>query len=65
MVVFVSHSVQSTLSDCMNCSPSGSSAHGILQAGILERAAAPFFRGSSQPMDRIEVSRIADRFFNI
>ena len=33
--------------------------HGILQARILEWVAFPFFRGSSQPRDRTQVSRIA------
>ena len=37
--------------------------HGILQARILERVTFPFSRGSSQPRDRIQVSRIADGFF--
>ena len=32
----VSYSVESTLCDPMDCSPPGSSAHGILQARILE-----------------------------
>ena len=36
-----------TLSDPMDCSPPGSSVHGILQARILEWVAMPFFRGSS------------------
>ena len=31
----------------MNCSPPGSSVHGILQAGILEWVAIPFSRGIS------------------
>ena len=35
-----------------NCSPLGSSVHGILQARILERVAVPSSRGSSQPRDR-------------
>ena len=38
-----------TLCDPMDCSPPGSSAHGILQARILEWVAIPFSRGSSQP----------------
>ena len=38
-----------TLSDPMDCSPPGSSVHGILQARILEWVAIPFFRGSSNP----------------
>ena len=43
--------VQLYLTPCnpMDCSPLGSSVHGILQAGILEWGAIPFSRGSSQP----------------
>ena len=37
--------------------------HGILQARILEWVAVPFSKGSSQPMDRTHVSRIAGGFF--
>ena len=37
--------------------------HGILQARILEWVAFPFSRGSSQPKDKTQVSRIAGRFF--
>ena len=37
--------------------------HGILQARILEWVAFPFCRGSSQPRDWTQVSRVADRFF--
>ena len=47
----------------MDYSPPGSSAHGILQATILEWVAIPFFRGSSQPRDRIRASCIAGRLF--
>ena len=36
-----------TLCDTMDCSPPGSSAHGILQARILEWVAIPFSKGSS------------------
>ena len=36
-----------TLCDPMDCSPPGSSVHGILQAGLLESAAMPSSRGSS------------------
>ena len=35
----------------MDCSPPGSSVHGILQARILEWVALPSCRGSSQPRD--------------
>ena len=37
--------------------------HGILQARILEWVAFPFSRGSSQPRDQTQVSRIAGGFF--
>ena len=37
--------------------------HGFLQARILEWVAFPFFRGSSQPRDQTQVSRIAGRLF--
>ena len=43
----------------MDCSPQGSSVHGILQASLLEWVAIPFYRGSSQPRDRPQVSCIA------
>ena len=36
---------------------------GILQARILEWVAIPSSRGSSQPRDQTQVSRIAGRFF--
>ena len=35
-----------------NCSPPGSSVHGILQARILQQVAIPSSRGSSQPRDQ-------------
>ena len=37
--------------------------HRILQARILEWVTVPFSRGSPQPRDRTQVSRIAGRFF--
>ena len=37
--------------------------HGILQARILEWAAIPFSRGSSQPGDLIQVPLIAGELF--
>ena len=36
-----------TLGDPLDCSPPGSSVHGISQAGILEWVAIPFSRESS------------------
>ena len=52
-----------TLCDTMDCSPPGSSVHGILQARILEWVAISFSRGSSQPRDWTQVSCIAGRRF--
>ena len=49
----------STLRDPMDCSPPGSSVHGILLAKILQWVAIFFPRRSSQPGDRIHVSCIA------
>ena len=52
-----------TLCEPVDASPPGSSVHGILQGRILEWVAIPFSRGSSQPRDWTQVSRIAGRFF--
>ena len=41
--------------DPMACSPSGSSVHGILQAGILEWAVMTFCMGSCQPRDQTHI----------
>ena len=49
----------------VDCSPSGSSIRGILQARILEWTAISFSRGSYRPRDRTQVSRIAGRCFNL
>ena len=54
-----------TLCYPVNCSPPGSSVHGIFQARILEWVAISFSRGSSQRRDRTQVSRIAGRCFNL
>ena len=53
------------LCDPMDCNLSGSSVHGILQAGKLEWVAIPFSRGSFQPRDWTQVSHIAGRFFTV
>ena len=42
----------------MDCSPPGTSIHGILQARILEWVAMPSSRGSSQPRDQICISYV-------
>ena len=44
------------LSNPMNCSPPGSSVHGIFQARILESVAISYSRGSSRPRDGTHVS---------
>ena len=61
-------SIQSclTLCDPMDCNPTGSSVHGILQERILEWVAMPSSRGSSWPRDRTQVSYVSfigSRFF--
>ena len=54
-----------TLCDPMDCSPPGSSVHGIFQARIPEQVAVPFFRGSSQSRDWTHVTHIVGRFLTI
>ena len=53
------------LCDPMDCSPPGSSVHGIFHTNILEWVAVSFSRGSSQLRDRTQVSHIAGRFFTV
>ena len=53
------------LHDSVGSSPLGSSVHGVLQARTLEWVAVPSSRGSSQPRDQTQVSRIAGRFFTL
>ena len=50
-----------TFFDPMDCSPPGSSVHGILQARILECVAISYSRGSSRPRDQTRVSCIGRR----
>ena len=57
-----------TLCNPMDCSPPGSSVHGILQGRTLEWAATSSSRGSSPPRDRTHVSCgscLAGRFFTV
>ena len=56
---------QKKLKNIIDCSPPGSSIHGILQARILERVDIPFSRRSSQPRDRTWASHMAGRFLTI
>ena len=50
------------LCDPMDCSPPGSSVHGILQARTLQWVAMPSSQGSSRPRDWTPVSCIAGEF---
>ena len=43
----------------IDCSPPGSSVHGIPQAGILEQVAISFSRRSPQPRDQTRVSLVS------
>ena len=52
-----------TVCDTMDCSPPGSSVHGIFQANLLEWIAISFSRGSSRPRNPTRVSCIVGRFF--
>ena len=54
-----------TLCDPVDCSPPGSSIHGILQARILEWVAISSSRESSWPRDQSQVSCISGRGFNL
>ena len=47
----------------MDCSPPGSSIHGIFQARVPEWVAISFSRGSSRPRDWTQVSHIVARCF--
>ena len=51
MCAVVTQSVMSNSLQSIDCSPPGSSVHGILQAGILEWVIS-FSKGSSQPRDQ-------------
>ena len=46
-----------------DCSPPGSSAHGILQERIVEWVVISFSRGSFWPRDKTHISCIAGRLF--
>ena len=65
VVSFDSHYIdESESQSCLTlCNPMDYTVHGILQARILEWAAFPFSRGSSQPRDRTQGSCIAGGFF--
>ena len=54
-----------TLCDPMDYNLPGFSVHGVFQATVLEWIAISFSKGSSQPRDRTQVSRIIDRRFTV
>ena len=54
-----------TLCNPVDCSPPGSSIHGILQSRILEWVVIFFSRGSFWPKDPTQVSWITSRFFTV
>ena len=53
-----------TLCDPTECSPPGSSVHGILWPGLPEWVAITFSRGFSRPRDQTRVSCIAGKFLS-
>ena len=52
-----------TLCHPMDCSPPGSSVHGIFKARILKWVAISYSKGSSWPRDQTQVFCTAGRFF--
>ena len=64
-VYVISHSAHSRSALCgpVDCSPPGSSVHGVSQARTLERVAISFSRGSYNPRDQTHISCIAGGFF--
>ena len=54
-----------TLCDPLDCSPQGSSVHGILQARILEPVDISYSKGLSQARHQTQVSCMAGRFFTL
>ena len=58
-----SRSVVSDSCNPLDCSPPGSSAHGMLQARIQAWVSISSSRGSSRPRDRTRTSHTAGRFF--
>ena len=61
--IYVCEVTQLWLCNSMDCSPPGSSVCGFLQARILEWVAMSSSRGSSQPRDWTQISRITGRRF--
>ena len=61
MCVYVCVCTQSCqiVCDPMDCSPPGSSVHGIFQVRILDWVAISYSRGSSQPRDQTHISCVS------
>ena len=49
----------------MDCSPPGSSVHGIFKARVLEWVTISIYRGYSPPRYRTQVSHIVGRHFTV
>ena len=64
-LIFIVYSLSpvSLFCDRMDCSPPGSSVHGISQASLLVCVAISFSRGSSWPRDRTWITCTAGKFF--
>ena len=45
------------------CDPMGYTVYGIFETKILKWIDFPFYKGSSEPWDRTQVSRIAGEYF--
>ena len=63
LLLWLSHYVVTSSCNPLDCSPPGSSVHGISQARILEWVPISFSRGSSWPRDQTCISCIAGGFF--
>ena len=64
-LVISRHQSWLTLCNPMDCSPPGSSVHGIFQARIVEWVTMPSCRVPSQPGDQTQVSCTAGGFFTV
>ena len=65
IMLMLNHSVMSDSCNPMDCSPPGSSVHGIAQERIVEGVAISFSRESFQPRNQTQVSYTAGRFFTL
>ena len=63
LFLFSCYVVSDSFATPVDCSPPGSSVHGILQARILKWVAISFSRGSSNPGIELESPALEGRFF--